>query len=212
LPRATPFLNRLKRERLSLEEARHLREEQDRAFRHAEKRDRERMEAEKQAKELERIKAERAEREAEEKQRRIQDRKAWRRYARKHLLPQSTGSIRVAMRTPLNAERNVRSFEPGPSTVPLFIFAETLLIPKEDKVEDDPDQPPLGYEPEWDFRIVTTYPRKEVERVESGGEAVWDLVKSAGGALVAEKEEHGSWADAEIRELNGEDSDEEVIQ
>jgi FAS-associated factor 2 len=79
------------------------------------------------------------------------------------------------MRTPLNAERNVRSFEPGPSTVPLFIFAETLLIPKEDKVEDDPDQPPLGYEPEWDFRIVTTYPRNEVERVESGGEAVWDL-------------------------------------
>ena len=210
LPRATPFLNRLKRERLTLEEARHLRSEQDKAFKAAEQRDREKMQAQKQAEELERIKLERSRREAAEKEKWIQDRKVWRRYARKHLLPPSTGPIRVALRTPLSAERNVRHFQPGPSTTSLFIFAETLLIPSNDTSETDPDSPPTGYEPDWDFRIVTAYPRKEVERVDNGGEGVWEVVQKAGGALFAEKVEGGVWADAEMKELNGDSSDEEV--
>ena len=195
-----------------MEEARHLREEQDRAFKEAERKDRERMLNEQAAKELERIRMERAQREIEERERRISDRQLWRRYARKHLLPPSNGPIRVALRTPLNAERNIRNFESGPSTFPLFIYAETLLIPKEDKEEDDPDSPPLGYQPEYDFRIVTTYPRKEIEKRETGGEEVWELVKKAGGALVAEKEEGSVWADAEVKRLQGEDSDEEVLE
>lgn len=211
LPRATPFLNRLKRERLTLEEARHLREEQDRAFKEAERRDGERMRAERQAKELERTKAERAQREAEEKAKRISDRQEWRRYARKHLLPPSSGPIRVALRTPFGAERNIRNFTPGPSTLPLFIYAETLLIPSTDSPDTDPDSPPPGYDHEWDFQIVTTYPRRNVDRTETEGEAIWETVKAAGGALVAEKEEGSVWGDAE-RAAAGEDSDEEIVE
>lgn len=217
LPRATPFLNRLKRERLSLEEARHLREEQDRAFREAERKDREKLLAQRQTAELERTKVERAEREKSDKEKRQRDRKHWRRYARKHLLTPSAqvtsttpGAIRVSIRTPLSPERNVRYFVPNPSTEQLFIYAETLLIPKTDAEAQDPDSPPERYEPEWDFRIVTTFPRKEIEKKESGGEDAWKTVKDAGGALFAEKVEGGTWADEELKELNGDDSDEEV--
>ena len=210
LPRTATFLARLRREKFSLEEARHLREEQDRAFRDAERKDREKMQVQKQKEEMAQIQRDRAEREEREKVDRIDKRRVWRRYARKHLLMPSSGSIRIALRTPLSAERNIRQFSPGPSTLPLFVFAETLLIPPSDSPENDPDSPPGGYEPEWDFRIVTTYPRREIERVKSVGEGEWDAVKSAGGALFAEKVDGGVWGDAEMRERDGESDEEEV--
>lgn len=213
LPRTSAFLARLKRERLTLEEARHLREEQDRAFREAERRDREKARIAKEQADLERIKREREEREADERKQSIEKRKVWRRYARKHLLPPSEGPIRVAVRTPLSAERNMRFFQPSNSTEHLFIYAETLLIPAGDAPADDPDTPPEGYTPPEDFRLVTTYPRKELERTSVGGENVWDIVKQAGGALIAEKIEGGAWAEAEMKELRaakGEESDEEA--
>ena len=211
LPRTASFLARLKRERFSLEEARHLRGEQDRAFREAERKDREKMKVQREKAELERIQKERSDNFAKAKVERISHRRIWRRYARKHLLPPSSGSIRVALRTPLSAERHVRLFEPSQSTLLLFIYAETLLIPPSDAPEDDPDSPPAGYEPEWDFRLVTAYPRREVERDERGGQAGWELVKQAGGALFAEKVEGGVWGDAEMKDANG-DSDEEVME
>ena len=169
------------------------------------------MDAQKQAAELERLKSERAAKDASDKEQRIRNRKQWRRYARKHLLPPSAGPLRVALRTPLNANRNVRNFEAGPSTLPLFVYAETLLIPAADDPADDPDSPPAGYEPGWDFKIVTTYPRKEITRVEAAGEEIWDVVKGAGGALFAEKAEGSVWGEAETRELNGDDSDEDEV-
>lgn len=162
--------------------------------------------------ELERVKKERAEQEERDKAELSAKLKNWRRYARKHLLPPSEGSIRIAMRTPLNAERHIRLFNPSSSTLPLFIFAETLLIPKSDCPETDPDVPPMGFEPSMDFRIVTTYPRMEIDKVEVGGEAVWEKVKKGGGALVAEKIEGGDWCEAEIKEARGgsDDEDEDV--
>jgi len=213
LPRTATFLARLRRERFSLEEARHLREEQDRAFRATERKDRDQMQVQKQKDELARIQKERADRVQREKSDLIHKRRFWRRYARKHLLPPSFGPLRVALRTPVSAERNLRQFIPGPSTLALFIFAETLLIPPSDRPETDPDTPPEGYEPEWDFRIVTTYPRCEIQRVEGGGEGGWEAVKGAGGALFAEKVEGGAWGDAEMRERDGEsdgESDEDA--
>lgn len=211
LPRTTAFLARLRRERLALEETRHLREEQDRALREAERKDRERLHAARAAAELERVQRERAEREKAEREQRLADRKVWRRYARKHLLPPSSGPTRVALRTPLNSDRNVRQFTPGPSTVPLFIYAETLLIPPEDDPASDPDSPPAGYEHSWGFRLVTSFPRREIEMVETGGETVWEQIKSAGGALFAEKIEGADWCDSERASLHGDDSEEEII-
>ncbi|KAK8844014.1 hypothetical protein IAR55_006807 [Kwoniella newhampshirensis] len=229
LPRTSPFLSRLKRERLSLEESRHLREEQDRAFREAERKDREKLHAQRQKEEMERVQRERSEREAREKELAREQRKIWRRYARRCLLPDISGggggggeSLRIALRTPLSAERNIRQFQSSPSTLSLFIYADTLLIPKEDTPESDPVSPPEGYPgPDWavagadgtgvdvdslEFRIVTAYPRREVECVISGGEKVWEVVKSSGGALFAEKKEGSTWG-----EVDGADSDDEEI-
>jgi FAS-associated factor 2 len=205
IPRTSAFLARLRRERLTLEESRHLRAEQDRAFREAATRDRERMDQQRQKEREDRQARESLERARQEKEDAVTNRKAWRRYARKHLLPKSEGPIRVALRVPASSDRNVINFTPGPSTLPLFVYAETLLIPASESPDSDPDQPPAGYTPPYDFRIVTNYPRKEIELLENGGEAVWDTIKSAGGALFAEKKENGTWGEAE----NGESDDEE---
>lgn len=210
LPRTSTYLARLRRERLALEETRHLREEQDRALREAERIDRERILAVRQQAELERAQKEREEREAAAKAKAFEDRRNWRRYARKHLLPASSGPVRVAVRTPLNAERNVWNFTPGPSTLPLFIYAETRLISPEDDPSSDPDTPPEGYEHSWGFRLVTSFPRKEIELLETGGEDQWATVKSAGGALFAEKLEGSNWGDPERQSIH-DDSDEEVL-
>lgn len=157
------------------------------------------------------------EEEVRQKQRKVLDRAEWRRYARRHLLRPSPaasaaaaasagqGTIRVAMRTPLNANRNTHHFSPGPSTEELYIYAETLLIPESDLPQDDPDHPPAGFSPPRDFIIVTSYPRKEVPRVETGGEEAWEVVKKAGGALFAEKIEGSVWGEAE----RGEESEDE---
>lgn len=211
----------MKRERSTLEEARHLREEQDRAFARAEERDRTRMREQREREENERREKreveERARREQEEKEemelkkrKEIENRGEWRRYARKHLLPpppiSPVGSIRVALRTPLNADRNIRLFSASTSTEHLYTYAETLLIPDSSPPSSDPDHPPPGYTPPRDFIIVTSYPRKEVPRVSEGGEEIWETIKKAGGALFAEKIEGSVWGDAE---RGGQDSDEE---
>ncbi|KAL1409028.1 UBX domain-containing protein 10 [Vanrija albida] len=211
LPRTNAFLARLRRDRFALEEARHLREEQDRALREAERKDRERLQAARAQAELERVQRERAEREAELQAKALADRRQWRRYARKHLLPAAAGPMRVAVRTPLNAERNIRNFAPGESTLPLFIYTETLLIPPDDDPAEDPDTPPEGYVHAWGFRLVTSFPRKEIELLEGGAEDAWATVKGAGGALFAEKIPGGDWGDAEAKALKGEESDEEVV-
>lgn len=208
LPRTSAFLARLKRERLTLEESRHLRAEQDKAFREAEQRDREKMQRAKDQEREERLKREAEEQARKTKENAIENRRHWRRYARKHLLPPSGGPIRVALRVPSSSERNVRNFQPGPSTLPLFIYAETLLIPADQTPETDPDSPPVGYTAPDDFRIVTNYPRLEIGRVENGGEGIWDQVKQAGGALFAEKKEDGSWGESESADSDDEEEDE----
>jgi FAS-associated factor 2 len=204
IPRTSAFLSRVRRERSTLEESRHLRAEQDRAFREAEARDREKSQRLKEQQRQAKLAAEKEEQARQARASALENRKAWRRYARKHLLPPSAGPIRVALRVPASSERNIRNFYPGPSALPLFIYAETLLIPADEAPESDPDSPPSGYTPPYDFRIVTNYPRKEIGMMEDGGEAVWDTVKQAGGALFAEKKEDGTWGEAESGESDDE--------
>jgi FAS-associated factor 2 len=113
------------------------------------------------------------------------------------------------MRTPVNANRNVRLFTPGASTEELFVYAETLLIPDDERPEDDPDAPPAGFTPPRDFIVVTSFPRKEVQRLASGAEAEWEIVRAAGGALFAEKKEGSAWgASAESESEDDEEADE----
>ncbi|WWC91137.1 uncharacterized protein L201_006078 [Kwoniella dendrophila CBS 6074] len=236
LPRVTPFLNRLKRERLTIEESRHLRAEQDKAFKEAEKRDREKAELAKQKLQLEKIQKEREEAAKKEKELYIQNKKIWRRYARKHLLPSLSSSssslgetgeegetIKVAIRTPLSSERHIKSFKLNDksSTLELFIFIETLLIPKEDLPENDPDQPPTSFENSedlnWEFQIVTSFPRKEIEPTSIKGEEYWKIIKQSGGALFVERKSGSSWGLKESKaSINGgeedEESDDEIIE
>lgn len=98
--------------------------------------------------------------------------------------------------------------------MPLFVFAETLLIPLTDQPESDPDTPPRGFIPPWQFRIVTNYPRKEIDLIEGeSGAAVWEKVKQAGGALFVESREGAKWGERERREISGaESSDEEEVE
>lgn len=237
LPRARPFLNRLKSERLAVEEARYVRAEQDRAFRASEAKDRERMRVAKQKEEAERIKKEREEKERREKEAIKEKRKIWRRYARKHLLSPSNGPIRVALRTPLSSARHLHHFTPSSSTLPLYIFAETLLIPASAKKEDDPDTPPEGYDPlaylsssssdtnangtrisdiigeeevgDWPFTLVTAYPRQTIPCVLAEGEKVWETVQKAGGAMFLEKREGYTFGLSEEEEEG--ESEEEIV-
>ncbi|WWC98042.1 hypothetical protein V866_004931 [Kwoniella sp. B9012] len=221
LPRVTPFLNRLKRERLTLEEARHLRAEQDRAFKEAERRDREKMELQKQKEELEKIKLQRIQREKEEKAKYKENQKIWRKYAKRHLLPSilsasaGDGTVKVAIRTPLSSERHIKNFEVSNSTLDLFIFIETLLVDDDD--DEVVDQPPKGFEDDkleninWEFDIITSFPRKEIEPTTVNGEEFWKIIKNAGGVLFVERKNGSSWGMKEGEQGNGEESDEEEI-
>ncbi|WVW79434.1 hypothetical protein I302_101403 [Kwoniella bestiolae CBS 10118] len=222
LPRVTPFLNRLKRERLSLEEARHLRAEQDRAFKEAERRDREKMELQRQKEELERLKVQRLEKEKEERERYKENLKSWRRYAKKHLLPSilshgaGADTVKVAIRTPLSSERHIKNFRISNSTLDLFVFIETLLVG--DSEDLDVDSPPAGFEDDkleninWGFDIITSFPRKEIEPTSVNGEEFWKIIKNAGGVLFVERKAGSNWGIESGNGEDGEESDEEIIE
>ncbi|WWC63961.1 uncharacterized protein I303_106567 [Kwoniella dejecticola CBS 10117] len=226
LPRVTPFLNRLKRERLSLEEARHLREEQDKAFKEAERKDREKMQIQRQKEELERIQVQRKEREREEKQKYEQNRKIWRKYAKKHLVPTffpegkagETDGVKVAIRTPLSSERHRKTFKRSTSTLSLFVFIDTLLADAEgaEGAGVVVDSPPEGFEDDkleninWGFEIVTSFPRREIEATSVNGEEYWNIIKQSGGVLFVERKNGSGWG-MKIKEGEEASDEEEIV-
>lgn len=212
VPRTRPFLNRLRRERLALEEARRVRDEQDRRLAESERRDRDkilkiRRENEERAR-REREEAERQEREQEIKQREkerrerfLADMRQWRRYAKQHLLRaepsaeevKAKRAIRVQIRLPQgvgSAARNVRVFPVDLDTSrDVYIWAETLLL--DAQADDDTGKAslPAGFTSDYPprrgepfLKLFTAYPRKEVS-VDAEG---WKVVQDAGGSLVME--------------------------
>ncbi|QRV92985.1 UBX (ubiquitin regulatory X) domain protein [Ceratobasidium sp. AG-Ba] len=143
-----------------------IREEQDKAFELALARDRERMEsareAERLAKEVEdrirmqaQLKKER--KEQEEARRKLQI--DWRRWARRALIPDTpdTHSIKIAIRLP-SGVRSERRLPSSATLETLHILAETLLIPKDYPICEDPEDPPEGYTHEQEFQLVWTNP------------------------------------------------------
>lgn len=203
LPRVTPLLTRLRTERWEREQERRLREEQDRAFAEAAARDKERV-----------LKRQAEERTAAEAARKVeQDRRAkelrkaniaaWRRYARRVLLvPEAkTGGVRIGVRTP-DGKRFIRMFDRQHTAVNVYAFVETLFIPTSDDPSKDPSDPPSGYgncdEHEWTFRLVTSFPRKELPPTK--GIALETLPELRGGAnLVLEMHDtlNGQTADSD---------------
>lgn len=206
IPRTRPFLNRLRRERQALEESRRVREEQDRILAETERRDRDKIlairrenetrarrerEAEESARAAE--EAERMERERSERLKR--DMRAWRGYAKRHLLPREATAeevkaktaIRVQIRLPqgMAAGRNVRAISLDSTARDVYIWAETLLL---DDDEGDASLPPgfsADYPPRADMphlTLYTAYPRQEVS-IDAHG---WQVIRDAGASLVME--------------------------
>ncbi|KXN82918.1 UBX domain-containing protein 10 [Leucoagaricus sp. SymC.cos] len=215
LPRVSPFLERLRAEQRERERDRRLREEQDRAFQEAARRDKERIEA--------RIAVERAEAEAKRRteeearataikreqeiaaaKRREELRMNWRRWTRKTIaepLSKTNGSLRIAIRL-TTGTRLVQSFAPATSLTALYAYVDSQLIPSHFEPHDDPSTPPedsatgeqaieaqihaTGSAADWwGFQLATAYPRSEIPW--KSGVQLGDLsVLKGGGQVVVE--------------------------
>ncbi|KAG8732086.1 hypothetical protein FRC10_001229 [Ceratobasidium sp. 414] len=147
-----------------------IRAEQDKALELALERDRERLtaarearrladEAEEQVRKRAQLEKERVER--EEAHRQLQT--AWRRWARRALVPDvpDNQGIKIAVRLPNGIRREGRL--PASATLEtLHVLAETFLIPAEYTADGDPAEPPEGYTHEPGFQLVWTNPRAVV--------------------------------------------------
>jgi FAS-associated factor 2 len=210
LPRVAPVLNRKRAEQQARLQERRLREEQDRAYEESQRKDRERIlkrreEERREREEEERLRQEAEEREillasaAAERYRQAREKMAWRRYARRMLVPTenpaSKTAVRIGFRIP-SGKLVVRKFEPTDSVTSLYAFVASQFIPETDRPEDDPTEPPTDedfgsdledHDWDWEFRLASTFPKsivawKQGERVNLG-----DVPALKGGAsLVVE--------------------------
>jgi FAS-associated factor 2 len=141
----------------------------------AEERKKNEEEAEKERLELEKV------------QRKLK-RVAWRRWARRALVgteDTTSAGIRIGVRLP-DGRRIIRRFSPKDSLTSLYAFVDTQFIGADSPAESDPEQPPEGYVNEWEFKLVTTYPRQEIEK-DVGGKAIGEVEGLGHGAnLVVE--------------------------
>ncbi|THH26650.1 hypothetical protein EUX98_g7538 [Antrodiella citrinella] len=143
-------------------------------------------------------------------------RMAWRRWGRKGLVPreprpgnsepQRGKTVRVGVRMP-DGKRGVRFFGEGDSLTAVYAFVDTLLIPEGGDFSSDldPVSPPDGAAPGeeglvstmhrtgkvgeswWGFKLVLSYPRREIEweagkrlgeidGLKAGGQVVVEMV------------------------------------
>lgn len=192
IPRVKPFLDRLKTEERRREQERFVRAEQDRAYREAMNRDKERIERKIREEQEARRRAE-EEKTAEERRQKVEEedrkrreewdrkRMEWRRYLRwlSKANPTPLTGLRIGIRMP-DGTRGVRIFSPRDSLTTLYGFVDTLFIPSEFVVGEDPPLPPssssggeaaiheeitgssLAPEQWWKFRLATSYPRREI--------------------------------------------------
>lgn len=166
-PASTAFTETLPDPVDRIEQDRAIRAEQDAAYKLSAERDMERISAiiaaNKLAAEVEARAKERAEqaklqREKEEAHRQAQI--AWRRWARRSLVPATpeNGGIKIAIRLPCG-RRHVTRLPASASLEALYTLVETLLVPSEYTVEDDPEEAPEGYVHQSSFALVTTNSR-----------------------------------------------------
>ncbi|KAI0056155.1 hypothetical protein BV25DRAFT_1903364 [Artomyces pyxidatus] len=208
LPRVSPFLGRIRAAARERELERALREEQDRAFRDSERRDREkvarRLEEEKRAEDEKRAEEQRL-KAIEEARIMKEERKAkWRREARSALVGvEATGphALRMGVRMP-DGQRLVRMFERHDRVTALYCLVDTHLNPSESKevVQEDAQsgedalrdlmqQSGESTEEWWGFKLFLAYPRKEVawtsgttlsevDGLEKGGQVLVEMISA----------------------------------
>ena len=193
LPRLSGFLDRLKAQKREREAERILREEQDRAYAEAGKRDMERV----RAKEAE-LKAKRdAEAEAKRaelaKAREGQNRDAWRKQAAANFGDEpASGGLRFAFRLP-DGRRLMRRFgeEELASRLWTYVECEAHGCPVDSPAAVAIQRPDPGYEPELAFSLASTFPRRTYRLQEVGGDSLETLVAQGlldkqGASLVVE--------------------------
>ncbi|KAF9443437.1 hypothetical protein P691DRAFT_808971 [Macrolepiota fuliginosa MF-IS2] len=235
-PRVNPFLESLRAQQRERERDRQLREEQDRAFQEAARRDKERIEAKiaaeraeiearRKAEEEARLVALKREEEAAQAKRKEEIRMNWRRWARKAVVGPTAvagGNLRIAVRL-ATGTRLVQSFAPTTSLTALYAFVDSQMIPSQFGPQDDPATPPEGVETGekaienqigvcggavewWGFQLATAYPRSEIPW--RRGVQLGELsVLKGGGQIVVEM--LGSPRNSVERSAGGEDDDDD---
>ena len=181
LARLGGFLNRLKAQKREREAQRHLREEQDRAYAEAGRRDRERV----QAKEAEL----RAAREAEESKRKAeqaklregQNRDAWRRATAAAFGEEAPGgslSVRFVVRLP-DGKRLMRRFAAQDSIrrVWEYVECEAHGVPVAGGPGLSTARPDAGYEPTLGFALASTFPRRVMQLDAVGSKTIEHLIQ-----------------------------------
>ncbi|KAF8603623.1 hypothetical protein BDV93DRAFT_556322 [Ceratobasidium sp. AG-I] len=150
------------KERIAQDRA--IRAEQDAAYELSAEQDRERISAfiatNKLADELEaqiKEKAEQARLRRQEAEALKQTQIAWRRWARRSLVPASPehGGIKIAVRLPCGT-RLVSCLPASATLEALYTLVETFLIPSEYNENNDPEEAPEGYEHQTLFTLVMT--------------------------------------------------------
>ena len=197
LPRVMPFLNTLTQEEKVRERDRALRAEQDRAYEETRRRDREkweRLEKERVREEREKARLEGEEREKVERERRRVEvgRKVWNVVGvLRSVKGREGGEVRVVIRMP-GGDRVVEKFWRDESVSVLYAVVDRLLAggdeakPKEGEMMNQGELDALidreGGKDFWGFKIVSAYPRKEIEWRE--GVKIGDVDTLIGGGQV----------------------------
>lgn len=210
LPRVSSFLDRLKAQKREREAERILRQEQDRAYAEAGKRDRERV----QAKEAEL----RAKRDAEQaakladfvKARESTNRAAWRKQAAAAFGQEPAAGLRFAIRLP-DGRRLMRKFDGDDRARRLwsYIECEAHGFPV-GASSASPARPDPGYEPSITFSLASTFPRRTYRLEEVGGQTLNQLVQAGlldkqGASLVVE----GLTLPSKVGEASADEEEEE---
>jgi FAS-associated factor 2 len=232
LPRVAPVLNRKRAEQQSREYERRLRQEQDRAYADSERKDYERIvkrraEEQRQREEQEALKAAAEERErqakaqAAERQLQISQKMAWRRYARRMLVPQeisgSKTGVRIGIRMP-SGKLLVRRFEPTDTVTALYAFVASQFIPAGDAPENDPLEPPGGggfgtevedHDWDWDFHLAVSFPKSVIGWAKGDRTTIGEVAAlKGGGNLVVEMQKPEY--DDQVKEVEDDSDDDET--
>lgn len=195
LPRATPFLTRLRNQETTRRAERRIREEQDRAFAAAAKKDTDRVlkrrkeEEEKRRSEAKKGKEEEEKKAREEERRRVRGlAKEWREWQRGALADSGEAGegegVRVGVRLG-DGRRVVRRFRADDRVERVYAWVECMLGEPGDAKEPGGvvgrGTRPRGYEHVYEYRLATTFPRVLIEV--DGSAANEDVDKAGGGVL-----------------------------
>ncbi|KAL1925165.1 uncharacterized protein VTP21DRAFT_48 [Calcarisporiella thermophila] len=158
------IIQRLRAERMEREQARALREQQDRAYQESLRADQEKERRAQEAKEAARRAAEEAERLEKMRIEKEALRRQYQAYLATRIPPEPAANeegARLSLRM-MDGERVVRRFRPDDSVMDVYNFVEAYPVLSDtsaSSASSSTAQPPKGYEHQFEFLLVTPFPR-----------------------------------------------------